>query len=165
MKIVLFDLGDTLEFRNNGLSEPMPGAIDLLSSINTMHDIDGNPPFLGLVSDFDLNRRVYIDILRGLHLDNFFSDLTKQITLSNDEDVGCLKPCEKIFRVAIDKVQEGLPFQNALFITEKKEHIDAVKRLGMRGIRFRFPPDDIQQGDVDSLLGMIPHIQTFVLGQ
>lgn len=139
----------------------MPGAIDLLSSIKKMHVINGEQPSIGLVSDFDRNPSDCHAILGALKSDNFFGSFPTKNTLSNE--VGVLKPDEKIFRVAVDKIQKDLPFQNVLFTTENKDHIVGVKKFGMRCIRFRFPPDDIQEDDVDSLLGMTPLIQSFVV--
>ena len=49
MKVILFDLGKTLEF-NGGL---LPGAIELLSFIKTMNTANGDSHDIALISDFD----------------------------------------------------------------------------------------------------------------
>ena len=50
MKIVLFDLGRTLE-HNDVL---LPGAVQTLEAIGNLRDMDGQPVAMGLVSDFDM---------------------------------------------------------------------------------------------------------------
>lgn len=49
MKLVLFDLGSTLEDRDVLL----PGALQLLQDISALCDDDGDPVLLALGSDFD----------------------------------------------------------------------------------------------------------------
>jgi len=51
MKIIIFDLGDTLEHTVQGKDILMSGAKELLSEIQNMHDHNGDSPALALVSD------------------------------------------------------------------------------------------------------------------
>ena len=155
----MFDLGDTLEHRVQGKDNLMPGALELLSEIQNMHDHNGDSPALALVSDFDKPSEEYYALLEALGIDNFFKPFTERITLSNE--IGVMKPDEKIFRAAIDKVQTDLPYQNVVFITEDKEHISAVRQLGMMAIRLKEAEES--NGEVNSLLGMIPLVNLFVL--
>lgn len=53
MKIILFDLGDTLEYQDQNKDVLMPGTIELLSAAKDMRDHKGDTPSLALVSDFD----------------------------------------------------------------------------------------------------------------
>jgi FMN phosphatase YigB (HAD superfamily) len=55
--------------------------------------------------------------------------LKERVTLSNE--VGVMKPDEKIFRAAIDKISKGLSYQNVIFIAENKQHTAAARKLGM----------------------------------
>ena len=48
MKIVFFDLGNTLEYQNKLL----PDAIETLKTIKRMNDSTGIPVVLALISDF-----------------------------------------------------------------------------------------------------------------
>lgn len=155
MKIVLFDLGDTLEHIVQGKDVLMPGALELLSAIQDMHDHNGDTPALALVSDFDKPAEEYYALLQALGIHTFFKSFTERITLSNE--VGITKPDEKIFRAAIDKIQKDLPYQNVIFITENKQHTTAARKLGMMNIRLK------KAGEVYTLLEMIPLIHLFVL--
>src|SRR5215831_12644041 len=148
MKIIIFDLGDTLEHTVQGKDILMSGAKELLSEIQNMHDHNGDSPALALVSDFDKPAEEYYALLQTLGIDNSF----ERITLSNE--IGVMKPDEKIFRAAIDKIQKGLSYQNAIFITEEKQHTTAVRKLVMMAIKLKVAEEE--NGEANSLLEMIP---------
>jgi FMN phosphatase YigB (HAD superfamily) len=135
MKIILFDLGDTLEYKVQDKDFLMPGTLELLSAVQDMHDHNGDSPALALVSDFDEPVERYYALLQDLGIDTFFKPFMKRITLSNE--IGVIKPDEKIFRAAIDKIKKDLPYQNVIFITEKREHTTAARKLGMMTIRLK----------------------------
>ena len=50
MKIILFDLGETLEHENKLL----PKSKDTLRLIKSLKDFEGLPPLVGLISDFHM---------------------------------------------------------------------------------------------------------------
>jgi beta-phosphoglucomutase-like phosphatase (HAD superfamily) len=166
MKVVLFDLGKTLEFND----ELLPGAEELLSSIKGMNDTVGNSPAIALISDFDnfeeglqLNdvkpfQLKYYDILNKLGIISYFEPVYKYVTLSTE--VGVRKPDERIFRTAIDTIEKDLPFENVLFITENPFHISAARELGMKAIHFKGPGQST--GDTDRLIDLVPLIQSFM---
>jgi len=157
MKIILFDLADTLEHEVRNRDVLMPGALDLLSAVRDMRDYNGDSPALALVSDFNDPVQDYYALLRDLEIDIFFKPLKERVTLSNE--VGVLKPDEKIFRAAIDKIHKGLRYSDVLFITENKMHSSAVRKLGLMAIRIAAR----EEGEVDKLTELIPLIQLFVL--
>lgn len=175
VKIVLFDLGDTLEHKDHLTHEDtlLPGAIETLSSIKQMRDSNNQPVILGLVSDYGLPRDPgnqndikekqdkYYGIIENLGIHSFFSPVNERVTLSIE--VGVEKPKEEIFRAAVDKVSKDLSFDNVVFITEKKEHVDAVRqfRPAMHAIHFKGPGQ--QNGDVEKLKDLIPKIEGFTL--
>ncbi|MGA8842552.1 MAG: hypothetical protein WB511_03140 [Nitrososphaeraceae archaeon] len=159
MKIILFDLGDTLEHQVGTTHALIPGAVELLSAVQDMLDRNGDRPALALVSDFNDSAETYFELLRNLTIDSFFSPLAERVTLSNE--VGVTKPDEKIFRVAINKIHNELPFQNVLFVTENKDHIIQARKFGMMTIRIR--RGEKEDGEVNSLIEMIPLIHLFVL--
>jgi FMN phosphatase YigB (HAD superfamily) len=159
MKIILFDLGYTLEHNVQDKNILMPGALELLSAVQNMHDHNGDSPALALVSDFDKLAEEYYALLQALGIDMFFKPFTERITLSNE--IGVMKPDEKIFRAAIDKIQRDLPYQNAIFITENKQHTIAARKLGMMTITIK--QEGEANGEVNTLLEMIPLIHLFVL--
>src|SRR4029078_12125915 len=107
MKIVLFDLGDTLEHNDRLL----PGAMDTLSQIQKINDNQNKPVILALISDFlpanspEEKEKVleqYYNILDNLGIRSFFKPVKERVTLSTEIDVN--KPDERIFRYAIDKI-------------------------------------------------------------
>jgi FMN phosphatase YigB (HAD superfamily) len=159
MKIILFDLGNTLEHKVQNKDFLMPGALELLSAVQDMRDHNGDAPALALVSDFDEPVEEYFALLGTLGIDTFFKPLTERVTLSSE--VGVMKPDEKIFRAAIDKIHKDLSFQNVIFITEEPKHTTAARKLGMMSIRLK--REEETDGEVNSLFQMIPLIQLFVL--
>jgi FMN phosphatase YigB (HAD superfamily) len=139
----------------------MSGALELLSAVQNMRDHNGDVSALALVSDFPTDRPAeeYFALLRTLGIDTFFKPLKQRVTLSSE--VGVMKPDEKIFRAAIDKISKDLPYQNVIFITENKEHTAAARKLGMMTIRLKRAGET--DGEVNSLFEMIPLIHLFVL--
>ena len=118
MKLVFFDLGDTLEYKKESMSVLRDDALELLSGIQYLHDNDGKNLVVGLISDWDQEPIKYYNLLEDLGISNFFKPYQDKVTLSIE--VGVTKPDEKIFRAAIDKIKKDLPFRNVIFITEKK---------------------------------------------
>jgi FMN phosphatase YigB (HAD superfamily) len=166
LKVILFDLGKTLE--NN--DELLPGAEELLSSIKAMDADRGKSHAIALVSDFDkFNEGMrmidvkplqveYYTILENLGIRSFFEPLYKHVTLSTE--VGAKKPDIRIFRAAIDSLENGLSFKNVLFITEDPGHIAAARQLGINAIHFKGPGQST--GDVDKLIDLLPRIRDFL---
>ena len=143
MKIILFDLGNTLEDVDRGTL--VSGARETLEAIQAMRDAYGNAPVLALLSDFGEipatpeqikeSQREYFEILRGHDIQKFFEPLAQRVTLSTE--VGAEKPSRRIFQAVVDKVGGGLSFQDVLFITEKESHVNEARVLGMKAIHFR----------------------------
>lgn len=95
-----------------------------------MHDSNGDSVAISLVSDFDkfnINGHRLQDVkpkqfgyyrhLKNLGIAKYFEPLYEHITLSTE--IGFRKPDERIFRSAVDVIKTGLPFSNALFVTEE----------------------------------------------
>lgn len=165
MKIVFFDLGNTLE-KQGGLA---PGAIETLRAIQSLQGSDGRAPALALISDFTMPntpdeipaiRAQYLAILDTLGLRQFFKPVSKRVTLSTE--VGVTKPDKRIFESAIKKINPSLRFQDAIFITEEPVHIAAARSLGMRAVHFKGPGQ--ASGDVNRLTDVVPIIKKFVGG-
>lgn len=163
MKIVLFDLGKTLEDQDVLL----PGARETLHTIQAMQDSSGAAVVLALVSDFTMTdisgqipviQQQYYDILDSLGIRSFFEPVSERVTLSTE--VGVFKPDESIFRAVIEKIDEDLSLQCVVFITENLEHVEAARDLGMTAIHFKGPGQT--SGDVDQLVDLIPIIQAFL---
>ena len=168
MKVILFDLGKTLE--HNG--ELIDGAKDTLTSIKAMHDSNGNSPVLALISDFDKKTATsdykaidvkplqieYYQSLESLGISQFFQPFYKHVTLS--AEVCIRKPAKRFFRFAIDTIERNLPFANVLFITEEPTHIAGARQHGIKAIHFKGAGQTT--GEVDNLLNIIPHVQNFL---
>jgi FMN phosphatase YigB (HAD superfamily) len=160
-KIILFDVGNILEYKWGDKDVLMPDALDLLSTIQDLHDNNGERLELGLVSNWypDRDPVKYYKLLQDLSIDNFFKPFSQKVTLSTE--VGVEKPDEKIFRTAIDKLQKDLPYRNVFFITEEKDHIIAARKYGMMAIRINLPGET--GGEADTLAEILPFINLFLL--
>ncbi len=154
MKLVLFDLGQTLENRDVLL----PGALQALQDISTLRDGDGDAVLLALGSDFDAPAQQYYDIIENLGIRSFFEPVSTQVTLSGE--VGMHKPAKEFFAAAVTKADSGLTFDDVLFVTENEDHVVAARTLGMHAIQVR-PPDG-SGGDIASLIELLPHVREFV---
>lgn len=163
MKVVLFDLGKTLEDRDVLL----PGARETLQAIQAMRDSNGEAAVLALVSDFNMTdnpeqipfiQQRYYKLLDKLGIRSFFEPVADRVTLSTE--VGVSKPDEKIFRAVIEKIDEGLGFRDVLFVTENQEHVLEARRLGIRGVHFKGPGQN--SGEVDRLVELVPLIRKFL---
>jgi FMN phosphatase YigB (HAD superfamily) len=163
MKIILFDLGKTLEDRDVLL----PGARETLQAIQAMQDSSGEAVVMALVSDFEMPdspeqipviQQQYYDILDSLDIRSFFEPVSERVTLSTE--VGVFKPNEKIFRAVVEKIDEDLSFRCVSFITENLAHVEAARDLGMTAIHFTGPGQT--SGDIDQLVDLMPIIQAFL---
>lgn len=164
MKIVLFDLGQTLE--NNDVL--LPGARETLESIRALRDAAGQPACTtAIVSDSAMPadpagipaiRQEYRDLLSALGILDLFEPLAQRLTIS--AEVGVRKPAPRIFRAAIEKIDPTLSFRDAVFITENFEHVRAARRLGMTAIHFKGPNQT--SGEVSHLPDIIPLVRRFL---
>jgi beta-phosphoglucomutase-like phosphatase (HAD superfamily) len=167
MKMVLFDLGKTLEDVVDREDVLLPGARETLEAIRAMRDSDGEAPILALVSDFGpipatseqilFSQKEYYKILENLGIRWFFEPVAQRATLSTE--VGKLKPAKEIFQAVIEKIP-GLHFADVMFITEDRSHVEAARRFEMQAIHFKGPGQ--VTGEIDNLIDSIPHIRTFL---
>ena len=158
MKIILFDLGQTLE--DNGLI----AGCEMLSAIQGMKYFEEKSPAVALVSDYyvadnpegiETLKKQYYKILEKLGIQPYFQPLSQMVTLSTE--VGVRKPDKIIFRNAIDKIQRDLPFHQSPFITENFDHVANSPKAGMTAIRFKGPGQN--SGEVSKLVDLIPVIR------
>jgi|SRR3954466_7586351 len=163
MKIVLFDLGDTLEHNDTLL----PGAFETLSNIKKINDDQNQPVILALISDFlpakspdeiEAVKKKYYNILDNLGIRSFFEPVNERVTLSTEINVN--KPNEEIFRYAIDKISKGLSFKEVIYITENRDHVTATNKMGINGIHFKGPGQE--EGATENLIDLIPIIQKLI---
>jgi FMN phosphatase YigB (HAD superfamily) len=155
MTTVLFDLGDTLI---DGAQHLLPGALELLTAASKMVDPAGDTVELALVSDFDDDPQEYYAILDDAGLASWFDPLPQRVTLS--VEVGVYKPDAAIFRAAVDKISNGLPFDHAVFITENPQHVLAARVLGLGAIHLKGPGQT--SGDVADLFAARPLLESLI---
>lgn len=164
MKVILFDLGQTLE--NKG--KLLPGALETLSAIQMLRDSKDESPVLALISDFlaannpaEINQlqQQYYDLIQNLGIKSFFEPVAKRVTLSTE--IGVRKSDEKIFRTAVDKISKDFPFTDVIFITENKEHISAARLLGINAIHIK-APDQIS-GEAEYLTDLVKFIRKLMV--
>lgn len=169
MKMILFDLGDTLEVIVNNQDILLPGARETLQALQPLTDVDGEPAILALLSDFGetgatpeqvaASQQAYYAILDQLAIRHFFEPVAQRVTLSTE--AGAVKPSKRIFQAAIRKIP-GLEFSDVFFTTENKKHVRAARRLGMHAAHFKGPGQ--LTGEVDKLTDLIPLVQNFLGG-
>jgi hypothetical protein len=165
MKLVLFDLGNTLEIDR----VLRPGVPETLQDITDMR-VGGRPvALLGLLSDvatpahpdeIPVIRERYEALLEELGILRFFEPLADRVTLS--AEVGVSKPAPAVFRAAVAKAEPTLTFGDVLFVTEDRRHVLAARRLGMQAVQLGVPGRP--GGDVPDVPGLLPVVRAFVLG-
>lgn len=163
MRLILFDLGGTLEERD----VLRAGALETLEAIRSLRTDDRPAALLGLVSDFDMPaepadvpviRQRYYELLDLLGIRSFFEPLESRVTLSTE--VGVFKPDEAIFRAAVTKIDPNLSFGDVLFVTENIDHVVGARRLGLRAVHVRGPGQP--RGEVEALPALLPLVRAFV---
>jgi hypothetical protein len=90
VKVILFDLGNTLEDQNQ--SRLLPGAVETLRALEAMTDSEQHSAVLALVSDFGefpatpeqvrASEHEYDAILDDLGIKHFFAPTRERVTLS-----------------------------------------------------------------------------------
>lgn len=164
-RAVLFDLGNTL--LDEQTNRPLPGATGLLDALGDVRDSENLPVLSGLVSDWKMPRdpsevgplrQEYLQELVASGLDSFFRPLEMRVTLSTE--VGVRKPDAAIFRAALDRLQPGLPLHHAVFVTERLEHVQAARALGLLAIHFKGPGQTT--GEVEQFADLLELLQRIV---
>lgn len=161
MKLILFDLGDTLE--SAGVLRP--GARETLEAITSMRVGVRPAAVLGLASDFEMPTRPsdvpfiqqrYYTLLDELGIRSFFEPLAERVTLSTE--VGVFKPDEAIFQAALAP-HPALTFADTLFVTENRDHVVAARHLGLAAVHVRGPGQF--SGDVDEPAELVGLVRSF----
>ena len=89
---------------------------------------------VGLISNAWSGLRAYIEREK-------FADAFDHMIIS--AEVGVAKPDPKIYQLALDQLQ--VKANEAVFVDDVLENIDACEKLGMRGIQFKDPDSAIKQ--------------------
>ncbi len=101
--------------------------LDFLRSLKPKYKV-------GLISNAWSGLRAYIEREK-------FADAFDAMIIS--AEVGAAKPSEKIYRVALEKLQ--VKPNEAVFVDDVIENIEACEKLGMRGIHFQSPDLALKQ--------------------
>jgi hypothetical protein len=163
VKLILFDLGDTLE--SGGVL--LPGAVETLEAIAALRTGGQPAAVLGLVSDFDMPsapsdvgaiQQQYYSLLDDLGIRQFFEPVAERVTLSTE--VGVFKPDQAVFRAAASKAGPAVEFGDIFFVTENRNHVLAARRLGLVAVHVRGPGQP--HGEIDTLAGVLPLVEAFL---
>lgn len=142
LRVLMLDLGETLV---QGL-RPFPGVPEALDTFRGFETEDGEPIALCLVSDFDLAPppvteeevetifQRYIGLLDKTGLRDYFEPVIANVTLSTH--AGVYKPDRKVFDTAIQRLGISARLTECLFITEKLQHVEHCRTLGMQALQF-----------------------------
>lgn len=143
IRIAFFDVGETLIHGG----QPFAGVVDALTAIASFGTADGNPLFLGIVSDFHmpvpppteekvaaLEARYRDEVLEPSGLSRFFEPFDSRVTISSR--AGVFKPDRKIFDVALARSGTGAALTECLFVTENAAHLEKCAELGMTPVHF-----------------------------
>ncbi len=131
IKVVFFDLGDTLVVSDRERREWMPGAKAVLKRLADMG------VRLGIISDTaDLSREQLLELLPE---DFDFGAFEEGLIILSSE-VGVEKPDPAIFRLAVKNADVAA--HEALFVGESSEETGVAERIGMKvKLVQKFPQD------------------------
>jgi len=142
IRVLMLDLGETLI--HDGA--PLPHVTEALQVLTQFETASGDPLAMCLVSDFDMPEgtptpakidalfQKYLEILDQTGLRHFFEGVAQHVTLSTH--AGVLKPAQKIFDTAIERLGVDAKLEDCLFITEDVDHIKACDKLRMKTLTF-----------------------------
>jgi hypothetical protein len=140
INVVLFDLGDTLEYNGNRRED----TLETLERITNMQ----NPPILGLASDYLLpnewgvpplkaqikrSKEAYFNEIERLGIRQYFEPVEQNIILSTEVGKTKDQDIQRFFQKAVDKIG-NTSFNQIIFITENCKHIDSANSLGIKTI-------------------------------
>ena len=131
IKVVFFDLGDTLVTGKTGRKKWIPGAVGVLEGLRN------KGVRVGIVSNTaDFTREQLLEILP----EDFSFDLFEAELVVLSSEVNVTKPDPAIFRKAIERT--GAVPGEALFVGENLVETLAAQGIGMRAARVcDFPAD------------------------
>jgi len=137
MKVVLFDLGKTLEY-NGTLRDD---AVETLKYIQSLKDSNNQSPILALASDNEFPNtnaeqardRYYSLLTDHYKIAKYFIPLSDRVTLSKDVGVTKDEDLSLFMKAAIGKIA-NTSFNELIFITENKTHIDKANDIGIKTI-------------------------------
>jgi len=101
--------------------------VNFLRSIKSKHKV-------GLISNAWSGLRAYIEREK-------FDDAFHHMTIS--AEVGVAKPEAKIYQIALEQLQ--VKANEAVFVDDVQENIEACEKLGMKGIHFKDPESALKQ--------------------
>lgn len=141
IKVLMLDLGHTLVDGNKTL----PYVPEALSAFQGFRTESGQPLETCLVSDFhlvdladenEIARRFdqYVTLLDDFGLRGFFEPVSRRVTLSTH--VGLMKPHRKVYERALERLGSDADLSSCLFVTERDDHVEAARDLGMSGLIF-----------------------------
>lgn len=180
IKVIMFDLGDTLIDPSN---RPLPHVKEALAAIAEFKTAGGKLVRSCLISDFTMMAppataaklaaifHDYLAVLDQAGLRALFVPVQKRVTLSTH--AGVMKPDRRVFEVALRRLGSKASLAECLFISENAAHITHA-RMSLKMSTLQFRPAGARQFDFDDwaqapaliahLLGATPiaNVQTAV---
>jgi FMN phosphatase YigB (HAD superfamily) len=163
VKVVMFDLGDTLI---DGSRRPFPHVEEALARIAEFVTEDGTPLQTCLLSDFMKPKppstpekisalfNQYLIILDQTGLRPFFEPVYRRVTISTH--VNASKPSSVIFKEALRRL--GAPsvhFKDCLLITENQDHVYKVRALPLKMKALHFGTDFTDWAEAPALIAKL----------
>ena len=176
MKVILFDLGDTLVERFGTSYRLIEGAMDLLKDINSMNNANNEKIVMGIVTDTHdpnelplsenhklIKKNLVLQILERTNIKEYFEPTDTRLTLSSDIGFTKSQNLKEFVNNAINKISNNISIDDIIFVTELVDHIIAAKSLGIK--TFHYNPQIHSSNDDDTinkLVDLIPKIQVLL---
>lgn len=175
MKVVLFDLGDTLVESFGSGYRLIEGAMDLLKGIESMNDVDNRKIVMGIVSDTHkpeelplseddklIRKNRTLHILESVNIKEYFEPTDVHLTLSSDIGFTKTQNLEEFFIISLGKLSNNINLNDIIFVTEFESHIIKAKTLGVQ--TYHYTPQSISENDntINKLINLIPKIQVIL---
>lgn len=133
IKVVFFDLGDTLVISNDEQKEWIPGAREVLKRLSA-DDVR-----IGVISNTGPYSRK--ELMKYLPEDFDFGAFDERLIVLSSE-VGISKPDLGIFRLALQRAEVSPP--ESLYVGEKLSETLVAQRSGMKAARVHMFPEDFE---------------------
>lgn len=175
MKVVFFDLGDTLVESSGTGYRLIEGAMDLLKNINSMNNTNNRKIVMGILTDTHepdelplseskklIRKNRVLQILENVNIKNYFEPTDVHLTLSSDIGFTKTENLEEFFNNALSKLSNNVNLNDIIFVTELERHILKAKSLGV--IAYHYTPQSTSGNDntINKLMDLIPKVQVIL---
>jgi FMN phosphatase YigB (HAD superfamily) len=175
MKVVLFDLGDTLVESLSTGYRLIDGAMDLLRGLDSINNTNNKQIVMGIVSDTHapselplspneklIRKNEVLQILENTNIIEYFNPTESCLTLSSDLGYTKSENLNGFFDNALNKLSNNSNLNDIIFVTELEDHIIKAKSLGVKA--YYYNPLGLSENDdtINKLIDIIPKIQVLL---